>query len=251
MGSKVIVIEMIDEILGGMDSDISTALREEYTKRGIEFRLATKVLEIEKNRVRTSDGEYDFDKLLIATGRKPNLTGFGLENLNPDFENKRIKINDRMQTSVPGLYACGDVTGFSMLAHTAEREGEVAVNNILGNDDRMRYDAVPSVVYTNPEVASVGYSEQYLKDNNIDYTVKKLPMTYAGRFVVENETQTGICKVLISKDDKILGVHIAGNPASELIIAPTMAITHSIPAGEWIKTVFPHPTVGEILKECL
>ena len=154
-----------------------------------------------------------------------------------------------MQTSMPNVYAAGDVTGFSLLAHTASREAEVAVNHILGIHDHMEYNAIPGVVYTNPEVSSVGFTEEQATNEGINFTLHKLPMTYSGRFVAENEGQTGLCKILVSPDDKILGVHMLGNPCSEFISAACMAITNGLTIQQLRRTVFPHPTVSEILKE--
>ena len=154
-----------------------------------------------------------------------------------------------MQTSIPNVYAAGDVTGFSLLAHTASREAEVAVNNMLGIEDRMEYNAIPGVVYTNPEVSSVGLTEEQAEKAGIEYKLYRLPMTYAGRFVAENEGQTGLCKVIVSKEEKVLGVHMLGNPCSEFICAACMAITNGLGIEQLRRTVFPHPTVSEILKE--
>ena len=147
------------------------------------------------------------DRILMSVGRRPVLKGFGLENIAVDVE-RGIKVNERMQTSLPNVYAAGDVTGFSLLAHTASREAEVAVNHMLGVEDRMEYNAIPGVVYTNPEVSSVGLTEEQAAKEGVEYTLHKLPMTYSGRFVAENEGQTGLCKILVAPDNKVLGVHI-------------------------------------------
>ena len=149
------------------------------------------------------------------------------------------------------MYACGDVTGYSLLAHTAVREGEVAVNHIVGKDDRMSYKAIPGVVYTNPEIAGVGQTEEELTAKDIKYSVLKLPMAYSGRFVAENEMGTGMCKLIISEDTKIIGCHMLGNPASELIVIAGIAIEKEYTVDEFRKIVFPHPTVGEIIHESL
>jgi dihydrolipoamide dehydrogenase len=141
------------------------------------------------------------------------------------------------------------LNGRSLLAHTAVREAEVAVHAILGKDDAMAYNAIPAVVYTNPEIAGVGATEESLKQQGIPYTVKQLPMAYSGRFVAENEGVNGVCKVLVAEDDTILGAHLFGNPASEIITLAGMAITLGLKAEAWKKMVFPHPTVGEIFKE--
>ena len=253
LGIPVTVIEMLPEILGGMDKEISGMLRAIYAKRGIRFCMQCKVTRIEGNIVHFTDAEgneqqAEGDKILMSVGRRPVLSGFGLENIAIETE-RGIKVNDTMQTSMPNVYAAGDVTGFSLLAHTASREAEVAVNNMLGIEDRMEYNAIPGVVYTNPEVSSAGLTEEQAEKAGIEYKLYKLPMTYAGRFVAENEGQTGLCKVIASKEDKVLGVHMLGNPCSEFICAACMAITNGLGIEQLRRTVFPHPTVSEILKE--
>lgn len=253
LGIPVTVIEMLPEILGGMDKEVSGMLRAIYAKRGIRFCMQCKVTRIEGNIVHFTDAEGNEqqaygDKILMSVGRRPVLSGFGLENIAVETE-RGIKVNDIMQTSMPNVYAAGDVTGFSLLAHTASREAEVAVNNMLGIEDRMEYNAIPGVVYTNPEVSSVGLTEEQAEKAGIEYKLYRLPMTYAGRFVAENEGQTGLCKVIVSKEEKVLGVHMLGNPCSEFICAACMAITNGLGIEQLRRTVFPHPTVSEILKE--
>ena len=156
-----------------------------------------------------------------------------------------------MRTSHPRIYAAGDVTGFSMLAHTAVREAEVAVNHILGIPDAMTYDAVPGVVYTNPEVAGVGVTEAVLQSAGAVYSVKKLPMTYSGRFVAENEGGNGLCKLIFDAENRLKGAHLIGNPASELVATAALAIEQKLTVDVLAKLIFPHPSVGEILKETL
>ncbi len=255
LGIPVTVVEMLSEILGGLDKEVSEMLRGIYTKKGIKFNLSCKVTKIDGNIVYYTDAEgneqqIEGDKILMSVGRRPVLKGFGLENIPVEVE-RGIKVNEYMQTSMPNVYAAGDVTGFSLLAHTASREGEVAVNHILGIEDRMEYNAIPGIVYTNPEVSCVGLTEEQAQSQGIEYKLSKLPMTYAGRFVAENEGQTGLCKILISTDNKVLGVHILGNSSSEFICAACMAITNKLTIDELRRTVFPHPTVCEILKEGL
>lgn len=255
LGIPVTVVEMLPEILGGLDKEVSEMLRGIYTKKGIKFNLSCKVTKIDGNTVYYTDAEgneqqIEGDKILMSVGRRPVLKGFGLENIPIEVE-RGIKVNEYMQTSMPNVYAAGDVTGFSLLAHTASREGEVAVNHILGIEDRMEYNAIPGIVYTNPEVSCVGLTEEQAQSQGIEYKLSKLPMTYAGRFVAENEGQTGLFKILVSTDDKVLGVHILGNSSSEFICAACMAITNKLTIDELRRTVFPHPTVCEILKEGL
>ena len=262
LGVEVTVIEMMDEILGGMDKELSGLLRAEYAKRGIRFMLSTKVVSLD----RAEDGQvqvyYELsdgtggavaaEKLLMSVGRRPVTQGFGLENLHLDKnERGNVVVNAQMQTSEPTVYACGDLTGFSLLAHTAVREAEVAVHHITGQADAMSYRAIPGVVYTNPEIAGVGETEESLQKNGIAYRVSKLPMAFSGRFVAENEGVNGVCKLLLGEDDTVLGAHVLGNPASEIIVAAGMAIELKLKAADWKKIVFPHPTVGEIFKEAL
>ena len=253
LGIPVTVIEMMPEILGGMDKEVSEALRTIYAKRGVKFCLQCKVTRVEGNTVFYTDADgneqqCEGEKILMSIGRRPVLKGYGLDNIAVEVE-RGIKVNDVMQTFLPNVYAAGDVTGFSMLAHTASREAEVAVNHILGIEDRMEYNAIPGVVYTNPEVACVGLTEEQAATSGIEYRLHKLPMTYAGRFVAENEGQTGLFKALVSPDGKILGVHMLGNSSGEFICAACMAITNGLTVEQLQRTVFPHPTVSEMLKE--
>ena len=255
LGIPVTVIEMLPEILGGMDKEVSEMLRGIYAKRGVKFCLQCKVTAVDGNTVHYVDAEgnaqqCEGDKILVSVGRRPVLKGYGLENLAVDVE-RGIKVNNVMQTSLPNVYAAGDVTGFSLLAHTASREAEVAVNHMLGIEDRMEYNAIPGIVYTNPEVAGVGLTEEQAVNAGIEYRLHKLPMTYSGRFVAENEGMTGLCKVLVTPDDKVLGVHMLGNSSSEFICAACMAITNGLSVEQLRRTVFPHPTVSEILKEAV
>lgn len=261
LGIKVTVVEMLPKILGPMDDEISSMLQKIYAKRGIEFCLRCKVTGIEGNTVVYEDPDgkvcrVSGDKILVSVGRRAQLQGFGLESLGVAYvENKAgkpvgIKVDEQMRTNIPNVYAAGDVTGFSMLAHTASREGEVAINNILGKKDRMRYDAIPGVVYTNPEVAGVGITEEQAKASGKEYEVIKLPMVYSGRFVAENEGGDGLCKLIVGKKyHEVLGVHMLGNPCSEIIAAGCIAIETEMTAEQLQEVVFPHPTVAEIIKE--
>ncbi len=258
LGVKVTVIEMMDEILGGMDKELSAMLRADYAKKGIKFLLSTKVTGLSKVEGGVSVayenaegiGSVEAEKLLLSVGRRPVVKGFGLENLNLDVtERKCIKVDSNLQSSLPGVYVCGDLNGVSLLAHTAVREAEVAVHHILGKDDAMSYRAIPGIVYTNPEIASVGASEETLQKENIAYKAIKLPMAYSGRFVAENEGVNGVCKVLVADNGTVLGASMFGNPASELIVLAGIAIEDGKKVEDWKRYVFPHPTVGEIFRE--
>lgn len=255
MGVQVHVIEMMPEILGAMDKETSGMLRADYAKRGIKYYLNSKVTEVGKNGVNLEkDGKtslVEAEKILVSVGRKANINQAGLDKLNLELIRNGVKVNEHMQTSHPRVYASGDITGRSMLAHTAIRESEVAINHIVGAEDSMNYDCVPGVVYTNPEVAGVGKTEEELTAAGISYHVQKLPMAYSGRFVAENELASGLCKLIVDDDDRIIGCHILGNPASEIIVVAGIAIQKGYTVEEFQKSVFPHPTVGEIFHEIL
>lgn len=260
LGVEVTVIEMMDEILGGMDKELSALLRADYAKRGIKFLLSTKVVGLAQSDEGTvvsyenaeGSGSIVAQRLLMSVGRRPVTKGFGLENLDLEkTERGAIRVNSRMQTSLPGVYVCGDLTGFSLLAHTAVREAEVAVHTILGKEDEMSYRAIPGVVYTNPEIAGVGETEESATAKGLTYKVVKLPMAFSGRFVAENEGVNGVCKLLIGENEQIIGAHVLGNPASEIIVLAGTAIELELTAAQWKKIVFPHPTVGEIFREAL
>ena len=256
IGTKVTIVEMLPEILGNNDFEISALLRDIYSKKGIEFQLNAKVIKIDGNKVVfEKDGKTEVvegEKILVSVGRRAVTAGFGLENLNIELFKGGIKTDEKMCTNMPNVFAAGDVTGFSLLAHTASREAEVVVNNLIGSEDVMRYNAIPGVVYTNPEVAGVGETEASASAKGIDFRVAKLPMAYAGRFVAENEGGSGICKVLIgAKHGEVIGVHMLGNPASEMIYGACIAIEQEMTLTEMQRVVFPHPTVSEILKETL
>ena len=261
LGTKVTVVEMLPKILGPLDNEISSTLQKIYEKRGINFCLKCKVTGIEGNAVVYEDPEgktckVSGDKILVSVGRRANIQGYGLENLGVEYVLNRggkpcgIKVDDHMRTNIPGVYAAGDVTVVSTLAHTASRGGEVAVNNILGKEDHIRYNAIPGIVYTNPEVAGVGLTEEQAAASGIEYDVLKLPMQYAGRFVAENEHGEGFTKLIVGKKyHEVLGAHMLGNPCSEIIQSMCIAIENEMTVEQLKEVVFPHPTVSEIIKE--
>ncbi len=256
LGVKVTVIEMMDEIIAGMDKELAGMLRQELVKKGVSIHLQSKVSEIKGKEVFfEKDGKKESvssEKLLVSTGRTPNIDGIGLEYIGVETFNGGIKIDKHCRTNIPNVYAAGDITGFSLLAHTASREGEVAVNTILGKKDSMRYNAIPAVVYTNPEISGVGLTEETAKKKGIKFKIQSLPISYAGRFIAENEGKNGICKVLIGeKYGEVLGVHMLGNPSSEMIYGAAMAIEAGLTVKDIKEVVFPHPTVSEIFKETI
>lgn len=256
VGSKVAVIEMLDKIAGPNDTEISAILQKNYEKKGITFNLKTKVISIKENEVifESSGNSLSVkcDRVLLSIGRRPVTSGFGIENLGVETYKGAIVIDDRCRTNIANVYAIGDCTAKSMLAHVAYRHADVAVNNIIGQKDVMNYSAVPSVIYTNPEVGAVGMTEEIAKNRGLDYSVVKIPLAYSGRYVAENEDSEGICKLLINNRYKtIVGAHIIGNPVSEFIAACVMMIEKEMTVNEIKKFIFPHPTVCEIIREAV
>lgn len=255
-GSKVTIIEMLDHIAGNTDKEISEILMKNYQKKGIEFKLGAKVVEIKDGAVVYEENgqtlSAEAEKVLMSIGRKAVTEGLGLEKIGVETERGRIKTDNRGRTNIPEVYAAGDVNGYSMLAHTAYREAEVCINNILGKKDIMRYNAIPSVIYTNPEVGSVGETEETAKKKGIDFEAVKISMMYSGRYVAENEGGDGICKVLIDKKyRKVIGVHMIGNYSSEIIYGAGIMIETEMRVNDIKELVFPHPTVCEIIREAI
>jgi dihydrolipoamide dehydrogenase len=255
-GSKVTVIEMLDHIAGSTDSEISAILLKNYQKKGVDFKLGAKVVEIKEGSViyeiNGQKQSVSADKVLMSIGRRPVTEGIGLDKIGVETERGRIKTDEKGKTNIPEVYAAGDVNGLLMLAHKAYREAEVCVNNILGKKDIMRYNAIPSVIYTNPEVGCVGETEESAKQKGIEYEAVKISMMYSGRYVAENEGGDGICKVLIDKKHKkLIGVHMIGNYASEIIYGAALMIENEMRVEDVKELVFPHPTVSEILREAI
>lgn len=253
LGVPVTVIEAMPTILPNLDPEVVQILLEKYKKAGINILTSTKVESLDGGKV-TANGEvYEAEKVLVSVGRRANL--LGLEALNDiELERGAIKIDEFCKTNLPNVYACGDVTGKIMLAHVASRQAEVAVGRMLKEIplQRIAYNAIPSVVYTNPEIASVGITEAQAESMSIPVEVKKLPMTFSGRFMAENEGETGLCKMIVdAKNHSVLGVHCIGNPCSEFISAASFAVRNGYTVPEFRQVVFPHPTVSEILHEIL
>ena len=257
VGSKVTVVEMLDHIAGPTDREISSLLQKELEKKGVTFLLSHKCLSVENGRVWVEDANgnqkaVSADKVLLSIGRRANVDGLGLEAIGVNFSRSGIVTDAMGRTNVPNVYAVGDVNGHHMLAHTAYREAEVAVNTMLGKADSMRYNANPAVIYTNPEIASVGRTEEECKEKGIDYEVQKLSMRYSGRFVAENEGADGLCKIIINKKRRnIIGVHLIGSYSGEIIWGAAQMIEMQLRVTDARQIIFPHPTVSEIIRETL
>lgn len=256
IGSKVTVIEMLDKVLGPNDREISGLLQQEMEKKGVVFHLSSGVKKLSQGVVTfEKDGRIDvaaYDKALLCVGRRPNSAIEGLEELGVKTERGAIVTDEHMQTTVPHIYAIGDVNGKVMLAHVGYREGEVAVNHILGREDSMSYDAVCGVVYTNPEAAFVGMSEEQAKASGIPYKVKKVSINFSGRHIAENGMSNGLCKLIINTEKNTLtGAALMSSYASEYIYALALMIDLQLPLERVTRTIFPHPTVCEIIREAL
>ncbi len=256
VGSKVTVVEMLNKIAGPTEAEISSILQKNLTAKGITFDLGCKVVEIAKDGVIFErDGKTEkvcADKILLSIGRRAVTANIGLENIGVNMERGAIITDDKMRTNVANVYAVGDVNAKMMLAHTAYREAEVAINNILGKKDFMRYNVIPSVIYTNPEIGTVGETEESAKAKGLDVKTVSIPMTYSGRYVAENTTLDGICKLVINnKTNTLIGAHIIGSYAGEYIVAVSAMIDLEVDIENIKKLVFPHPTVCEIVREAI
>ena len=269
LGVPVTVIEAMPSILPNLDPEVVQLLLDKYRKAGINILTSTKVEEIQSDdlqciKVKANGEWYETEKVLVSVGRRANLQG--LETLRDlELERGAIKTDEFCKTNLPNVYACGDVTGKIMLAHVATRQAEVAVSKMLNdqspitndqspitNAQTVNYLAIPSVVYSNPEIASVGITENQAAEMSVPVEVRKLPMTFSGRFMAENEGETGLCKlVLHATDHTVLGVHCIGNPCSEFIAAASFAVSKGYTVEEMQQVVFPHPTVSEILHELI
>ena len=254
IGSKVTVIEMLDHIAGPTDREISNILQKNYMKRGVEFLLQAKVTSVEKDGVCFEKDckaqKADADCVLVSIGRRAMTADIGLETIGVKVERGAIVTNERCETNIAGVWAAGDVNGKLMLAHTAYREGEVAVNNMVGKRDEVHYESIPSVIYTNPEVASVGETSESVKEKGLDAKTLSVTMKYSGRYVAENEGGDGIVKLIIDREHRnVIGVHMIGNYASEIIYGAAMMVEKKMRVDNIKKMVFPHPSVCEVIRE--
>ena len=257
LGSEIHVIEFLDHIIPGMDLDISKEFQKVLTKQGIKFLLETKVDKIvkQKNSVKIftsgkNKKEFDCDVVLISVGRKPNTTGLNLEKNKIKLDKqKRIEVDKNFKTSIPNVFAIGDVIKGNMLAHKAEEEGIAVAEIIAGQSGHVNYDTIPGVIYTTPEVASVGKTEEQLSQEKINYKIGKFPFMANSRAKVVNESE-GFVKILADQvTDKVLGVHIIGPHAGELIAEVALAMEFGASAEDIARTCHAHPTYSEAIKE--
>ena len=260
LGSKVTVVEYLDMILGGMDGEVAKQFQRMLAKQGIEFRLGSKVTGVAKAKkgatvtfepVKGGAAEtIEADAVLIATGRKPFTDKAGLAEAGVALDERgRVKVDGHLQTNVPGIYAIGDVIAGPMLAHKAEDEGVAVAEIIAGQAGHVNYDVIPSVVYTSPEVASVGKTEEELKAAGVAYKVGKFPFTANGRARAMLHTD-GFVKILADqKTDRVLGVHIVGFGAGEMIHEAAVLMEFGGSSEDLARTCHAHPTMSEAVKE--
>ena len=256
IGTKVTVIEMMPKIAGNTDPEICELLMRTYKKQGMDFCLNARVEAVTNRSVVYSDAagrhEITCGRVLLSAGRRADVSGLNTEALGIALERGAVVTDRRMRTNVPGVWAIGDCNGKLMLAHTAYREAEVAVNDMLGKKDTIDYSIIPSVIYTTPEVACVGETEQSAKEKGLDVHVVKAPMALSGRYLAENPKGTGFCKLLYDRKNRcVVGVHMVGSYVSEIIYGAAMMVHSKLPVQHLDKIVFPHPTVGEVVREAL
>ncbi len=260
LGSEVTVIEYLDFITPGMDREVSNEFQKILTKQGIKFKMGSKVdsvkdqgksVLISYTNVKNSKKEFlEVDKVLISVGRKPYTEGLNLSKVGIKKDSKgRIEVNSKLQTSVSNIYAIGDVIKGPMLAHKAEEEGIAVAEILAGQAGHVNYDVIPGVVYTSPEVATVGKTEEQLKEENKSYKTGKFPFLANSRAKVNNETE-GFVKILAdSKTDKVLGVHIIGPHCGDMIAEMALAMEFGASAEDIARTCHAHPTHTEAIKE--
>ncbi len=260
LGSNVTVVEYLEFITPGMDKEVSNEFKKILSKQGIKFKLNNKVTAVIniKNKVvvdytnntTAARERKECDKVLVSVGRKPYTEGLNLEKVGIKTDSKgRIEVNEKLQTSLKNIYAIGDVIKGPMLAHKAEEEGIAVAEIIAGQAGHVNYDVIPGVIYTSPEVATVGKTEEELKSKNIDYKIGKFPFLANSRAKVNNDTD-GFVKILAdSKTDKILGVHIIGPHSGDMIAEMALAMEFGASAEDIARTCHAHPTHTEAIKE--
>lgn len=255
LGAKVTVLEYLDRILPGMDLEIANEAQKLFRKQGLEFRLSTKVTGVKKTasgcEVQIEGSEpISCDRVLMAVGRKPNTEGLGLDQVGVELDKRGfVKVNDHYQTSVKGIYAIGDVIGGAMLAHKAEEEGVACVEHLYSGYGHVNYEAIPAVVYTDPEIGTVGKTEEQLKEAGIPYRKGTFPFAANARARASGHID-GKVKILAHKEtDRVLGVHIIGAQAGELIAEAVAAIEFGASSEDIARCCHAHPTLAETVKE--
>ena len=256
VGADVTIIEMQSQIGGTLDKDISEILMKNYQKKGVKFILGAKVTGIKSEGIcYEQDGntfEEKCDRILISVGRIANTSNLGLDEVGIKYSPGGISVNSWCETNIPNIYAIGDVNGKLMLAHTAYREADVCIENILGGNAEVDYTNIPAVIYTNPEVAYCGLTAEMATERGLNIIEENVSMRFSGRYLAENDAGDGICKLVISRNDKkLVGVHMIANYSSEIIFGAGMMIEGGMDLDVLKNIVFPHPSVAEIIREAI
>jgi dihydrolipoamide dehydrogenase len=259
-GAQIIVVEMLSQILPGEDEEVSAGLRTSLERSGIKIFTSSKVSKITPARegkltvtISAKDGEtnVDMEKVLVSVGRKANTKDMGLEKLGIKMDRGTILVNDHLRTNLPHIFAAGDCIGNWLLAHVASMEAEIAVENALGEDKKMDYTAIPSCIFTHPEIGSAGLNERQAKEKGLEVKTGKFPMVACGRAQAENEVE-GFVKIVADKNSgKILGAQILGHRATDLIAELTLAIRMGAKTQDIIDTIHAHPTLSEPIREAV
>lgn len=257
VGKKVTVIEMLPKLCGPVDKELAKTVQRSLEDLGAAIHLGAKVTKVDGSTVFYTDKQgaeqsVSADAILVATGRVVNTAGIGLEAAGVDFDRRGIKVNEHAQTNVPGIWAAGDITGRWQLAHFASRQATVAINTMFGRPMICREDAVPSVVYTNPEIACVGLTEDQAKERQIAIKIAKFPMTNNGRYLAETNGERGVVKVIADATyGTVLGVHMVGTGVSEMIAAATIMVETEMRACDVEEVIFPHPAMSETIHDAM
>jgi dihydrolipoamide dehydrogenase len=258
LGTDVLVVELMSQILPAADTETANTLQKALERAGMKFMLDSTVTRAEDTangkrvfirRGNNSEESFDCEKVLVAVGRRAVLDGFGLENVGVNTDKRKIIVNEHMQTNVPNIYAAGDCIGEPMLAHVAWTESIVAVEHAMGMDSRMDYKAFPACVYTIPECASVGLTEQQARKRYRDVRIGKYTFSHNGKAMGIGETEGFIKFVIEPRYGEILGVHMVGPHVTDLIAEATLAIRNELTVDEVIATIHPHPTLSEVAQE--
>lgn len=251
-GCEVSVVEFLKECLPALDGDIAKRLRKCLEKRGVAFYMQSGLKSAAKGKVvfekKGKETELETEKVLLAVGRKPNVEGLGLDEVGIAYDKKGITVTDMMQTSVPGVYAIGDVNGRQMLAHAAEMQGKRAVNSILGLQDDIRFEIMPAAIFTNPEAACVGKTEELLKAEGVEYICQKHYYRANGKALAMNETE-GMLKLLAGKNGLIIGCHVYGAHAADLVQEVSVLMCRNTTLQQLHDMTHIHPTLSEIIVE--
>lgn len=257
IGAEVTIVELTEQLIPGEDAEIVRYLSSDFKKSGVKIFTQTQLIKIDKQtdgtcKLTLNSGKVIFaDKVLLSVGRKPNIEGCGIDNLGVQRKQGRIVVDEHMQTNIDKIYAIGDVVGRTYLAHTASHEGIVAVEYISGKDSKMSYDCIPRCIYTNPEIASVGLTEQQAKDKGLSVKVGRFPLRASARAIIEKHVQ-GLVKIIADeKSNRILGGTICGAYATEIIHEISQAVKCGLSSRELVQFIHAHPTISESIMEAV